>query len=231
MKRFVPVLVLFFVLVPGSFAWVQAQRTSGEKNGRETEQRERLKRLLTKVGVEVPERDVGGERPAAKPGQALQYRELKIRWGDATKTSNELRRDTDTTEQTQSPAVQAQSAAGQPQTKQTQPQIASVVEDKRRSGALPRQRSVELSPTHIFIAAVDATNKLRWWSIVPDPRVVRSETQTATGEMRGEDYYVSNVTLVVAFPDDPEIANLRFYHPVWNGSDFDLKPLTNVPTR
>ena len=66
---------------------------------------------------------------------------------------------------------------------------------------------------------------------MPDPRVVRSETQSPTGELRAEDYYVSNVTLVVAFPDDPDIANLRFYHPVWNGTDFDLKPLTNVPTR
>ena len=83
----------------------------------------------------------------------------------------------------------------------------------------------------MFVAAVDASNKLRWWSIMPDPRVVRSETQTATGELRSQDYYISNVTLVVAFPDDPEIATLRFYHPVWNGTDFDLKPLTVVSTR
>jgi hypothetical protein len=107
----------------------------------------------------------------------------------------------------------------------------SIVEDKKRSGTLPRHRSLELSPAHILIAAVDATNKLRWWSIMPDPRLVRSETQTPTGELRGENYYASNVTLVVAFPDDPEIANLRFYHPDWNGTDFDLKSLAVVPTR
>ena len=66
---------------------------------------------------------------------------------------------------------------------------------------------------------------------MPDPRLVRGETETPTGELRGETYYVSNITLVVAFPDDPEIANLRFYHPVWNGTDFDLKPPAVVPTR
>lgn len=142
------------------------------------------------------------------PAQPQTYRELKIRWADPTKSIGALSPEA----QTQIPGV-------------------SIVEDKKRSGTLPRQRSLELAPTLMFVAAVDATNKLRWWSIMPDPRVVRAETQTATGELRGQDYYVSNVTLVVAFPDDPEIATLRFYHPVWNGTDFDLKPLTVVSTR
>ena len=160
---------------------------------------------MSRVGVEVPD-------SAFRGAQTQTYRELKIRWNDPAKPGNTLKPAYNPQEQTQAPS-------------------ASIVEEKRRSGALPRNRSLELSPAQIFIAAVDATNKLRWWSIVPDPRVVRSETQTPTGELRGEDYYVSNVTLVVAFPDDPEIANLRFYHPVWNGTEFDLKPLTTLPTR
>lgn len=135
------------------------------------------------------------------------YRELKIRWTDSTKT-NDLRPEA----QTKAPS-------------------ASVVEDIKRSGTLPRQRSLELSQTQIFIAAVDASNKLRWWTTMPDPRVVRYEAPTATGEIRRQDFYASNVTLVVAFPDDPEIATLRIYHPVWNGSEFDLQPLSILPTR
>lgn len=160
---------------------------------------------MSKVGVDVLE-------TRTRTAQPQTYRELKIRWADSTKSTTELTPAIKAAQQTQSPSV-------------------SVLEDKKRSGTLPRHRSLELSPTHIFIAGVDANNRLRWWSIMPDPRVVRSETQTPTGELRGEDYYVSNVTLMVAFPDDPEIANLRFYHPVWNGTDFDLKPLTSVPTR
>jgi hypothetical protein len=149
---------------------------------------------------------------AARTDQSATYRELKINWADPTKSTTELRSAVNSEQQTQTPKV-------------------SIVEDKKRSGTLPRHRSLELSPAHILIAAVDATTKLRWWSIMPDPRLVRSETQTPTGELRGENYYASNVTLVVAFPDDPEIANLRFYHPVWNGTDFDLKSLAVVPTR
>ena len=156
---------------------------------------------MSGVDVTVPEND-------ARTNQLQTYRELKLRWVDSSKSSTTLK----TEAQTQAPKV-------------------SVVEDKKRSGTLPRQRSLELAPTLMFVAAVDAANKLRWWSIMPDPRIVRSETQTATGELRRQDYYISNVTLVVAFPDDPEIATLRFYHPVWNGTDFDLKPLSVVPTR
>jgi len=166
-----------------------------------TAQQQQLQKLMSRVDVQVPEND-------ARPIQSQTYRELKLRWSDSTKSTTELK----TEAQTQAPRV-------------------SVLEDKKRSGALPRQRSLELAPTLTFIAAVDSTNKLRWWSIVPDPRLVRAETQTPTGELRRQDYYVSNVTLVVAFPDDPEIATLRFYHPVWNGTDFDLRPLAVVPTR
>src|SRR5262245_40990354 len=173
----------------------------GQVQRRQDVQREQLRKLMSKVDVDVPETD-------ARSNQPQTYRELQIRWSESTQSGIELR----TEAQTQTPSV-------------------SVVEDKKRSGTLPRQRSLELAPTLMFVAAVDAANKLRWWSIMPDPRVVRAETQTATGELRSQDYYVSNVTLVVAFPDDPGITTLRFYHPVWNGTDFDLKPLTIVSIR
>jgi len=182
-----------------AFVSVQGQK-SVERN---MSQQERLKKLLSKVGVDVPEINSRG-------AQAQAYRELKIRWGNSTKSIPELK-----------PA----SSAGD------RISAVSVVDDNKRSGALPRNRSLELSPAHVFVAAVDAANKLRWWSIMPDPRVVRSESQTPSGELRSQEYYVSNVTFSVAFPDDSEIASLRFYHPVWNGTDFDLKLLTSVPTR
>ena len=204
MKTWYWLLLAFLILC--TFTLVQSQRTPVETNKRETVQQEQLKKLMSRVGIDVRE-------TAVRTNQSATYRELKINWTDPTKSTTELRSAVNSEQQqAQSPSV-------------------SVVEDKKLSGALPRHRSLELSPTHIFIAAVDATNKLRWWSIMPDPRLVRGETPTSTGELRGENYYVSNVTLVVAFPDDPEIANLRFYHPVWNGTDFDLKALAVVPTR
>jgi len=199
----------FWLLLASSilcfFTLVQSQRTPVEKNRRETVQQEQLKKLMSRVGIDVLE-------IAGRTDQSRSYRELKITWTNPTKSTTEVRSAATPEQQTQAPNV-------------------SVIEDKKRSGTLPRHRSLELSPAHIFIAAVDAADKLRWWSIMPDPRLVRGETQTATGELRREDYYVSNVTLLVAFPDDPEIANLRFYHPVWNGTDFDLKALAVVPTR
>jgi len=175
--------------------------TLGQNQKRQIMQREQLRKLMSSVGVDLPATD-------AWAIQFPIYRQLKLNWADSAKSTTELRSEA----QTQGPKV-------------------SIVEDGKRSGTLPRQRSLELAPTLMFVAAVDASNKLRWWSIMPDPRVVRSETQTATGELRSQDYYLSNVTLVIAFPDDPEISTLRFYHPVWNGTDFDLKALTVVPTR
>ena len=175
--------------------------TLGQNQKRQIMQRDQLRTLMSSVGVDLP-------APDAWAIQFPIYRQLKLNWADSAKSATELRSEA----QTQSPKV-------------------SIVQDSKRSGTLPRQRSLELAPTLMFVAAVDATNKLRWWSTMPDPRVVRSETQTATGELRSQDYYLSNVTVVVAFPDDPGISTLRFYHPVWNGTDFDLKLLTVVSTR
>jgi len=175
--------------------------TLGQSQKRQIMQREQLRTLMSSVGVDLPATD-------AWAIQFPIYRQLKLNWADSPKSATELKSEA----QTQAPKV-------------------SIAEDGKRSGTLPRQRSLELAPTLMFVAAVDATNKLRWWSIMPDPRVVRSETQTATGELRSQDYYLSSVTVVVAFPDDPEISTLRFYHPVWNGTNFDLKPLTVVSTR
>lgn len=173
-------------------------------NRRETAQEEQLKKLLTRVGI-----DASGI--SARSNQPQAYREVKIRWTDSTTTS-QTKPSISKAEQKSAPVV-------------------SLVEDKKRSGTLPRQRSLQLSPTHVFIAAVNQANQLRWWSIISDPRVVRAEFQSSTGELRSEDYYQSNFTVNVVFPDDPKITNLRFYKPIWTGSDFDLKLLAVVPVR
>ena len=203
MKNFSSLLLVLLILC--SFTPVHSQTTPVDKNRKVTLRQEQLNKLMSKIGVDVLDLPPGIDQPQT-------YRELKIRWGDPTKSATEVKPAINSEELTQTPSV-------------------SIVEEKKRSGTLPRHRSLELSPTHIFIVAVDAKNKLRWWSIMSDPRVVRAETQTSHGETHAETYYVSNVTFMVAFPDDPQIANLRFYHPVWNGTDFDLKPLAVVPAR
>ena len=200
--------LLFALSIVCAFTLVQGQSSTAiQNNRRATAQEERLKKLLSKVGV-----DVGGI--SARGNQPQDFREVTISWTDSTSALS--------TSQAR-PSVSA--------SEQKKPPVVGLVGDKKRSGTLPRQRSLQLSPTQHFIAAVNETNQLRWWSIISDPRVVRAEFQASTGELRSEDYYQSNFTLTVAFPDDSKITNLRFYKPVWTGSDFDLKLLAVVPVR
>ena len=206
MNVFYRLLVALSVLC--AFTLVQGQSSvSVQKNRREMLQEEQLKKLMTKVGVQVVE-------VSAKSNQAQVHREVQIRWTDSTSASSntEGRPSISATEQKQAPTV-------------------SLVQDKQRSGTLPRHRSLELSPNHVFIAGVNETNQLRWWSVISDPRIVRAEFPSSTGELRSENYYQSNFTLTVAFPNDPEITKLRFYKPIWTGSEFDLKLLAVVPVR
>jgi hypothetical protein len=184
---------------------VRAQ-SQGVKSSREMVQEEQLSKLLSRVGVSVSS--------LAATDQQQAYREMKIRWtGQAS---------------VQADAATASSVGD---VKQGLTLGTLVLEEKTRPGTLPRQRSLELSPTQVLIAAVDENNQLRWWSIVPDPRIVRAETQTPGGELRSQDFYLADPTFVVAFPEDKAIVYLLFYHPSWNGTAFDLQPLAGMPVK
>lgn len=178
--------------------------TSTKKMKREIVQEARLKTLFNKVGVSV------GVVSDARNNQPQTYREVKTRWASIVSSSE----------------TTSSVSADQERTHNI-----SVIEDKKGLGTLPRRRSLELSPTQVVIAAVDKSNQLRWWSIVADPRIVRSESQTSTGDLLRKDYYLSNTTLVVAFPDDPQIVDLRFYHPLWTGSEFSLTLIAIAPVQ
>jgi outer membrane protein assembly factor BamB len=182
-------------------------QTPGVKSKREIVQEEKLSKLLSRVGVSMDAGRAASDQPQA-------YREMKIRWTGQTGAQT----DASTT-----------STIGDGKPGLTLNTL--VLDEKTRPGTLPRQRSLELSPTQILIAAVDENNQLRWWSIQPDPRIVRAETQSPDGELRSQDFYLADLTLVVAFPEDPAIVNLRFYHPAWNGTAFDLQLLAVTPVR
>lgn len=177
---------------------------STQKTRREILQEAHLKALFAKVGVSVEVEN------GTRNNQPQTFREVKVRWASIVSNS----------EASSSVSTQLELT----------PNI-SVLESKKRFGTLPRRRSLELSPTQVLIAAVDKKNQLRWWSIVADPRVVRSESQTSAGDLLSKNYYLSNTTLVVAFPDDPQIVDLRFYHLLWTGSEFSLTLMAIAPVQ
>jgi hypothetical protein len=113
------------------------------------------------------------------------------------------------------------------------PVAASVAAEQRGKGSTARQRSLELSPEHVLVAAVDAKSQLRWWSVMPDPRVIRAEGPKAVGsnELTGVRLFRPRAEFFVHFPDDAEAAELRFYHPLPEGGEFRLQLLGAVSLR
>lgn len=84
-------------------------------------------------------------------------------------------------------------------------------------GKLPRLRSIELSSDQLFVAAINAKHQLKAWALIPDPRILRAESPDVTRQWRGKVLHASKPEFTVAFPDDPEITELQFYHPNWTG--------------
>jgi hypothetical protein len=101
----------------------------------------------------------------------------------------------------------------------------------RREGALPKQRSAELSPTQIVVVALDAEGRMRWCGLVNDPRLLRAEWPGPDGQLTGQVIYKESAEFVVSYPDDDSIAEIRLYHPDWDGQDFSLELVGAVATR
>ena len=106
--------------------------------------------------------------------------------------------------------------------------IFAVIERRRASGALPRQRAIELSADQLLIVAVDRLGRDRQRMLLPDPRLLRAEWPDATGELQGVVLHRANADFFVTVPDDPAITELRVYHPRWTGKTFDLDLLGTV---
>lgn len=96
---------------------------------------------------------------------------------------------------------------------------------------IPVMRSPELSPDLLLVAGVDSAQRLIAWSLVSDPRILRAEQQARTGEVKARVLHRTTTELLVVMPDDPEIAELRFYEPRWLRSDYSLHLLGAAPLR
>jgi hypothetical protein len=106
--------------------------------------------------------------------------------------------------------------------------IFAIIERRRASGAMPRQRAIELSASQLLIIAVDRLGRDRQRMLLPDPRLLRAEWSDPTGEFQGVVLHRAKAEFFVPVPDDLAITELRVYHPRWTGDAFDLDLLGTV---
>lgn len=109
------------------------------------------------------------------------------------------------------------------------PRVVSRVRDR---GKFPRLRAVELSEDKIFVAALDADGTLRGWSVIPDPRFVRSEGPGPDGVLTGQIVPVARPEFLALIPDDPKVVEVRLFQPHRSGDAFTLELIATfvVPT-
>jgi hypothetical protein len=91
-----------------------------------------------------------------------------------------------------------------------------------------RERDPQLSPDDLVVIAVDAAGRELVWQHVMDPRLIRSEQPTASGELRGQLIYRAVADLTVWIPAGTTAVALRIYAPEWNGREYILRGLGTV---
>jgi hypothetical protein len=150
---------------------------------------------------------IGVEVPeTTNPTAITAYRQLNISLSSSNKTTSPAS------------AEQQQSAA-----------IVQVKSNEVKRGSLPRHRSFELATNQLVLLTVDERSRLRWWSMMPDPRILRAEGPGPNGTLTGEVLFQSTVDFTVNIPNDSAAVELRLYHPQWTGQEFELVLISKLP--
>lgn len=207
----------FSVLCPAQQAGAEKNaRASGDaaasstgSSRREAVQKKKLESLLAPFDIKV------GSMTAAAQSRttATTYREVRVRWDDRTIASTDA----------QATTAQAATTTG------ASPVEMAVVGKRVHDGRLRLQRSTEMTPEQVLVVAVDAASELRWWTLIIDPRILRSETLLDDNQLRGHVTYRPSVEFFVEIPDDPEITELRFYKPTPGSSSSNRVALVLQP--
>ena len=98
----------------------------------------------------------------------------------------------------------------------------SVFRQQRYSEAPPRQRTLNLAPDRLLIAGVDSKGQLKSWTVMVDPRIVRSEGPGPDGTLTGQTLHMEQTEFFVSVPDDPAIVEVRLYEAQPDGRSFKL---------
>ena len=98
----------------------------------------------------------------------------------------------------------------------------------RFSGAPRRERQPEPSANDLVIVVQDSSGRDLDWRIVPNPRLVRSETPDRDGLLSGRIIERDEVEMLVYIPDIPGADRIQIFSPEWNGRDYTLNPLAQL---
>jgi hypothetical protein len=100
---------------------------------------------------------------------------------------------------------------------------------RRAPGTISRRRGLELSADQLVISGVDASGREVYRNAMPDPRILRAESPSPTGELTGEVLYHADTEFLIEVPDDPSITEVKLYHPRWTGTAFTLDLVVAIP--
>jgi len=160
---------------------------------------QQLSELLDPVDIDVTAASVS-------PSDSTGTREVRVRWTTGSAASSSER-----------------AKAGPP------PAGAfSAAEQRKYAEAPPRKLAIELAPGRLFIAAVDRNKRLKGWTVVPDPRIVRSEGPGPGGVLTGQTLHLDQAEFFVVIPDDPDIVELRLYEPQPSGRTYKLSAVGTI---
>jgi len=95
-------------------------------------------------------------------------------------------------------------------------------------GTAPRERNPELAADRLVVVLTDGQGAVRYWSSLPDPRVVRAEQPGPDGVLTRVVLHRREADFLVALPNVAGATQVRIYEPRWGGTEWILEPVGAV---
>lgn len=105
----------------------------------------------------------------------------------------------------------------------------SVRSSEVKQGTLPKRRSFQIASDQLLIVTVDHQSRLRWWSTIPDPRILRAERPGPNGLLTGEVIFQKSVHFTLNIPADSAAVELRLYHARATGQELVPVLISSMP--
>ncbi|TAK12162.1 MAG: hypothetical protein EPO35_11635 [Acidobacteria bacterium] len=106
-----------------------------------------------------------------------------------------------------------------------------VLQEQPGIGVLRRERSPQITEDQLVVVQRSADGAALDWRLVKNPRIVRAEVPGPDGKLTGRIVERESAEMLITLPDLPAATRLSVYQPHWNGTEYLLDLVGEVPLK
>lgn len=107
----------------------------------------------------------------------------------------------------------------------------SVIQEQAGTGSLRRERNPQVTEDQLVLVQRSDDGTALDWRLVKNPRIIRAELPGPDGRLSGGVIERDSAEMLITLPNLASASRLSVYQPHWNGTEFLLDLIGEVPLK